>query len=79
MTLDPELAQVLSAMSSGGVAGSQLGDMNVVLMMRSTESIMAALGTQLATDERVTTENRTIAGPEPGTDLGLRIYTPKGL
>jgi acetyl esterase/lipase len=53
--------------------------MNVVLMLRSTESIMAALGTQLATDERVTTENRTIAGPEPGTDLGLRIYTPKGL
>src|ERR1700722_9720650 len=83
MILDPELAAVVKSLGSGGVAEqgapSHFDDMALVKMLRSTTAIMASLGHEIPTDDRVDTDNRTIPGGASHPDIAVRIYTPKGL
>jgi acetyl esterase/lipase len=74
--LDPELATVLAAFPAGVDPGEHLQDMNVIRMMRSTLDLLGVMGTVLPTDERVTVEDRSIPGLEPGTEIPVRVYEP---
>jgi acetyl esterase/lipase len=74
--LDPELAQALAAFPAGVDPGAHLRDMNVVKMLRSTLDLLEATGGSLPIDARVTVENRSIAGPDPGAEIPIRIYAP---
>src|SRR5580704_12788859 len=76
--LDPELATVLAGFPAGVDPGEHLQDMNVIRMMRSTLDLLAVMGTVLPTDERVTVEDRSIPGVEPGTEIPVRVYDPAG-
>jgi acetyl esterase len=75
LTIDPELATVLAAMPMD--PGGQLGDPNMIQIMRSTPDILAMLGTELPTDDRVTVENSEAPGPEGAPAVPVRIYRPK--
>ena len=75
-TLDPELAEVWPRFPDGVDPGAHLRDMNVVRMLRSTIDMLAAMGASLPDDERVGVEDRSIPGPEPGTEIPVRVYTP---
>jgi acetyl esterase len=74
--LDTELAEALAAFPAGMDPGEHLRDMNVVKMMRSTLDLLEATGGSLPTDGRVTVEDRSIPGPQAGTEIPIRIYAP---
>jgi acetyl esterase/lipase len=73
--MDPELAEVLAALPMD--PSGQLGDPNMIQILRSTPDLLAMMGTTLATDDRVTVENTDIPGPDGAPPVGVRIYTPK--
>jgi acetyl esterase len=75
LTIDPELAEVLATMPMD--PSGQLGDENMIRLMRSTPEILAMLGTELATDDRVTVENTEVPGPDGAPAVPVRIYKPK--
>ena len=75
LNIDPELAEVLAAMPLD--PSGQLGDENMIQVMRSTPEILAMLGTELPTDERVTVKNAEVPGPSEAPAVPVRIYTPK--
>jgi len=75
VTIDPDLAEVLAAMPID--PAGQLGDENMIQLMRSTPDLLAMLGTELATDDRVTVQNTEIPGPNGEATVAIRIYTPK--
>lgn len=79
MNFDPELAEILRALSPDAEGRSALADMDMVRSLRSTKNIMAAMGTTLATDDRVDVEDRTVVGPQSGLEVPVRVYTPKRL
>lgn len=74
--LDPELARVLAGFPDGVDPASHLRDMDVVRMLRSTLDLLGVMGGSLPTDDRVTVEDRSIPGPDPDTEIPLRIYAP---
>jgi acetyl esterase/lipase len=74
--LDAELAEALAAFPAGIDPGEHLRDMNVVKMLRSTLDLLEATGGSLPTDSRVTVENRSIPGPDAGTEIPVRVYAP---
>ncbi|MGH9017103.1 MAG: alpha/beta hydrolase [Acidimicrobiales bacterium] len=74
LTIDPELAAVLKAMPMD--PSGQLGDESMIQIMRSTPDILAMLGADLPTDDRVTVQNTEIPGPDGGL-VPVRVYTPK--
>jgi acetyl esterase len=76
--LDPELAHTLSGFPDGVDPGAQLLDMNIIRMLRSTLDLLEATGANLPTDERVAVVDRVIPGPEAGTEIPVRVYTPTG-
>ncbi len=73
--IDPELAEVLATMALD--PAGQLGDENMIQVMRSTPEILAMLGTELPTDDRLTIENSEVPGPPDAPAVPVRIYTPK--
>jgi len=75
LRIDPELAAVLAAMPID--PAGQFGDENMIKVMRSTPDILAMMGTELPTDDRVTVENSEIPGPDGAPAVAVRIYTPK--
>jgi acetyl esterase len=75
LNIDPELAEVLAAMPLD--PSGQLGDENMIRLMRSTPEILAVLGTELPTDDRVTVRNAEVPGPSDAPAVPVRIYTPK--
>jgi acetyl esterase/lipase len=75
LNIDPELAEVLATLPLD-LAG-QLGDENMIQVMRSTPEILAMMGTELPTDDRVTVENSEVPGPADAPVVPIRIYTPK--
>ena len=75
LNIDPELAEVLATLPLD-LAG-QLGDENMIQVMRSTPEILAMMGTELPTDDRVTVENSEVPGPPDAPSVPVRIYTPK--
>ena len=75
LRIDPELAEVLATMALD--PAGQLGDENMIQVMRSTPEILAMLGTELPTDDRVTVENSEVPGPPDAPAVPVRIYTPK--
>jgi acetyl esterase len=75
LRIDPELAEVLAAMPLD--PAGQLGDENMIKVMRSTPEILALMGTELPTDDRVTVENSEVPGPPDAPAVPIRIYTPK--
>ena len=83
MNIDPELAQALAAIGSAGPvdvdAPSHFDDMALVAMLRDTQKLMSALGNALPVDDRVDTDNRTVAGAASHPDLTVRVYRPKHL
>jgi acetyl esterase len=76
--LDPELAEVLAGIPAGVDPGAHLQDMNIVRMLRSTLDLLGVMGGSLPTDDRVTVEDRSIPGVDPGAEIPIRIYTPAG-
>jgi acetyl esterase/lipase len=74
--LDAELAEALAAFPAGMDPGEHLRDMNIVKMLRSTLVLLEATGGTLPTDGRVTVEDRSIPGPDGGTEIPIRIYAP---
>ena len=74
--LDPHLAAVMAAYPVGLDPADHLADMGMVRALRSTEGIMAALGTSLPTDDRVAVEDRRIDGPAGPGELEVRLYRP---
>lgn len=74
LTIDPDLAEVLAALP---LDPSHLGDENMIQMLRSTPDMLALLGTELPTDDRVTVENTEVPGPNGAPEVAVRIYTPK--
>ncbi len=75
--LDPELAEALARFPEGLDPGASLRDMNVVRMLRSTVDLLGIMGGSLPTDDRVTTEDRSIPGPGPKAEFPVRLYTPR--
>jgi acetyl esterase len=75
LTIDPELAEVLDTLALD--PSGQLGDENMIRIMRSTTEILALLGTELPTDDRVAVEDTEIPGPADAPPVAVRIYTPK--
>jgi len=75
LTIDPELAEVLAGLPLD--PSGQLGDENMIQVMRSTPDILAMLGTELPTDDRVTVKNGEVPGPPDAPAVPIRIYTPK--
>jgi acetyl esterase len=75
LRIDPELAQVLDTLPMD--PSGQLGDENMIRLMRSTPEILAMMGTELATDDRVTVEDTEIPGPPDTPAVPVRIYRPK--
>jgi acetyl esterase len=75
LNIDPELAEVLAAMPLD--PSGQLGDEAMIQVMRSTPDILAMLGTELPTDDRVTVKNAEVPGPSEAPAVPIRIYTPK--
>jgi acetyl esterase/lipase len=77
MALDPELAAVLAAIPGGVDPGAHLLDMGVIRMLRSTPDLLATMGLELPTDDRVVVDNRVIPGPDDNPELGVRVYAPR--
>jgi acetyl esterase len=75
LTIDPDLAEVLAALPMD-LAG-QLGDENMIQLLRSTPDLLAMMETEMATDDRVTVENAEIPGPPDAPQVTVLIYTPK--
>lgn len=75
-SLDPELVEALAAFPAGVDPGAHLQDINVIRMLRSTLDLLEATGGVLPTDDRVVAEDRSIAGPDPGAEIPVRIYAP---
>lgn len=75
MRIDPELAAVLAELPMD--PAGNLGDENMIQLMRSTPEILAMLGTDLPTDDRVTVKNAEVPGPPEASSVPVRIYTPK--
>jgi acetyl esterase/lipase len=74
--LDPELAEVLAGFPAGVDPGSNLQDMNIVKLLRSTIDLLGAMGGSLPTDERVVVEDRSIPGVAPEAQIPIRVYAP---
>ena len=74
--LDPQLDRVVRAMPGFGTE-ARLDDVEVIRALRDTPAMLAALGTNLATDDRVAVENRDVPGPGAGRRLLVRIYRPE--
>jgi acetyl esterase/lipase len=75
LNIDPDLAEVLASLPMD--PSGNLGDENMIQIMRSTPEILAMLGTELPTDDRVTVENTEVPGPPDAPTVPVRIYTPK--
>ncbi|HEY5250136.1 MAG TPA: alpha/beta hydrolase fold domain-containing protein [Acidimicrobiales bacterium] len=75
LRIDPELAAVLAELPMD--PAGNLGDENMIQLMRSTPEILAMLGTDLPTDDRVTVKNAEVPGPPEASSVPVRIYTPK--
>ncbi len=75
LRIDPELAEVLANMPMD--PAGQLGDENMIRLMRSTSEILAMMGTELPVDDRVTVQDSEIPGPPHAPAIPVRIYKPK--
>jgi len=75
LRINPELAEVLATMPLD--PAGQLGDEAMIQTMRSTPEILALMGTELPTDDRVTVRNAEVPGPHDSPAVPIRIYTPK--
>lgn len=75
LTIDPDLAAALAAMPID--PAGHLGDENMIRLLRSTPEILAMLGAELVTDDRVAVQNTEIPGPDGAAAVPVRIYTPK--
>jgi len=73
--IDAELASALAALGPMPTE-VRLDDMKLIHALRDSHAMMDALGTRLATDPRVHTDNVTITGRTPGKQLLLRLYRP---
>jgi acetyl esterase/lipase len=78
--LDPQLREALAEIPIGVDPGHHLRDMEVVRLLRSTPTMLQAMGHSLPHDDRVTTEDRTIpasASEDARHELPLRLYKPR--
>ena len=74
--LDPQLDRVVRAMPDFGTE-ARLDDLELIRSLRDTPAMLRALGTTLATDDRVEVENRHVPGRAAGRDLLVRLYRPR--
>jgi acetyl esterase len=75
LTMDPDLAAAVSALPMDPAGG--FGDENMIRLLRSTPEMLAMMGAELTTDDRVTVENTVIPGPEGAPEIPVRIYRPQ--
>ena len=73
--LDPELSGVLDNLPID--PAGHLGDENMIQLLRSTPDVLAMMGTELPTDNRVKTRNTEVPGPDKAPAVPVRIYAPK--
>lgn len=56
---------------------ARLNDLRIIHMLRDTRALQRTLGTKMAKDPRVATQDTTFPGPG-GRELAARIYSPAG-
>ena len=74
--LDPQLERVVRTLPDFGTE-ARLDDLDLVRSLRDTPAMLRALGTSLATDDRVEVENREVPGRTGDRTLLVRIYRPR--